>query len=160
MNFQPAIYSYVCRCRTPKGRGGWSPCHDGHGREPAPIQRSQGVSRGVPSPASGAPQSSTCRALLYCTCTGKTASGKNCIHTLPAAVGAWILSRADSKRARAVRLQDDVYAGRAVRRSNISRCWFSLALSSCGDREACHPCICVVHGGHVRQSRCWDGICR
>ena len=30
--------SAVCRCRTPKGRGGWSPCHDGHGREPAPIQ--------------------------------------------------------------------------------------------------------------------------
>ena len=36
----------VCRCRTPKGRGGWSPCHDGHGREPAPNSQGNMINSG------------------------------------------------------------------------------------------------------------------
>ena len=27
----------VCRCRTPKGRGGWSPCHDAAAVGPTPL---------------------------------------------------------------------------------------------------------------------------
>ena len=41
----------VCRCRTPKGRGGWSPWHDAMGTGGNRPQYSQGGSRGVlPSP--------------------------------------------------------------------------------------------------------------